>query len=91
MKTYINVKVEQDHVTTIKINKNPRQAWLDFIDAVSNNPRVELVFVQNDMATFYFFVNEIKSAEHTFHINQQPDLFAAYQSNPIFEIIEKDE
>jgi len=91
MKTYINIKVEQDHVTTIRINENPRQAWVDFIYAALNNPRIELISVENDMATFHFFVNEIKSAEHVFHISQQPDLFAAYQSNPTFEIIEKDE
>jgi hypothetical protein len=91
MKTYINVKVEEDHVTTIRINENPRQAWVDFIYAVSNNPTIELISVENNMAKFYFYVNEIKSAEQTFNIDAQPDLFAAYQSSPTFEILEQNE
>jgi hypothetical protein len=91
MKTHVNVKVGEDHVTTIKINENPRQAWVDFIYAVSNNPTIELVNVEDNMAKFYFYVNEIKSAEHTFNVDAQIDLFAAYQSSPTFEVTEQDE
>jgi hypothetical protein len=91
MKTYVNIKVEEDNVTTIKINENPRQAWVDFIYAVSNTPTIELANIENNMAKFYFFVNEVKSAEHTFDVNAQPDLFAAYQSNPTFEVIKQND
>lgn len=88
MKTNINIKVEDDFVGTITVNENPRQYWANIIYACKNNATLSLKNINGNNATFLFLIQGSVVAEQTINIYAQPDIFAAYQSNPSFEVIE---